>query len=155
MEVASLADDPGVLAVGPTSSVNELVGRTARRASSVLLAIAAALIASAVLLTGVWVHLEVHRNAEEIAIMRLMGATESTVRGPFLVAVMAPAVIAAAASGVMTAAAVGWMARVATPLGLRAASAPPLVLAAEVLGALLLPLGAALFTFERYGGPEQ
>jgi len=149
-EVAALTDDADVLAVGPTSSVNQVVGRVARKFSSVLLVIAAALAASAILLTAVWVHLEVHRNAEEIAIMRLMGATESTVKGPFLVAVAAPALIAAVVSVFFSVMSVGWIARLAEPLGLQVSGVPVMVLIVQVLGAVVLPLVTALVTLERY-----
>lgn len=154
-KVAALKDDADVLAVGPTSSVNQVVGRVARRFSAVLLVMAAALVASAVLLTAVWVHLEVHRNAEEIAIMRLMGATESTVKGPFLVAVMAPAVIAAVVSVVFSVIAVGWIARLAEPLGLQVSGVPMVILLAQVAVAVVLPLATALVTLERYAKAEE
>jgi cell division transport system permease protein len=148
--VAVLRDDAAVLAVGPTSSVNRMVGRVAGRFAVVLLVVAAALMAGALLFAGVWVHLELHRNAEEIAIMRLMGATESTVRGPFLVAVTAPALIAAATSVVITVVTVGWMARMAAPLGLTAAGPPWWVLLAEAVTAVVLPVAAAHVTLERH-----
>ena len=154
-KVAALSDDDEVLAVGPTSSVNRIVGRTARRLAVVLVAIAAALVASAVLLAAVWVHLEVHRNAEEIAIMRLMGATEATVRGPFLVAVAAPSLVAAAASVLATVIVVAWLGRLAAPLGLAVGGVPVIIPAVQVLGAVVLPLGAALITLERYAAAEE
>jgi cell division transport system permease protein len=148
--VVGLRDDAAVLAVGPTSSVNRMVGLVARRFATVLLAVAAALMAGALLFAGVWVHLELHRNAEEIAIMRLMGATESTVRGPFLVAVTAPALIAAVTSVVLTVVTVGWMARLAAPLGLTAGGPPWWVLVAEAVAAVVLPITAAHVTLERH-----
>ena len=153
-KVAALNDDADVLAVGPTSSVNQVVGRVARRFSTVLFVIAAALVAGAILLTAVWVHLEVHRNAEEITIMRLMGATESTVKGPFLVAVTAPAVIAAVVSVVFTVISVGWIAGLAEPLGLQVSGVPAVILLVQVAGAVLLPLATALVTLERYAKAE-
>lgn len=154
-QVAVLVDDADVLAVGPTSSVNQIVGRIARRFSTVLLVMAAALVASAILLTAVWVHLEVHRNAEEIAIMRLMGATESTVKGPFLVAVAAPAVIAAVVSVIFSVISVGWIARLAEPLGLQVSGVPVVILAVQIIGAVVLPLVTALVTLERYAKAEE
>ena len=152
--VLELKTDPEVLAVGPTSSVNQVVGRVAGRFATVLFAVAGLLMAGALLFAGVWVHLELHRNAEEIAIMRLMGATESTVRGPFLVAVAAPAVLAAVTSVVITTVAVGWISRLAGPLGLAAGGPPPMVLAAEVCCAIVLPLVAAVITLERHAATE-
>lgn len=152
--VLTLKEHREVLAVGPTSSVNRAVGRVARQFALVLFIVAGALIAGAVLFAAIWVHLELHRNAEEIAIMRLMGATESTVRGPFLVAVTAPAVLAAAASVAITVIAVGWISRLAGPLGLAAGGPPPMVLAAEAGCAIVLPLAAAIITLERHAATE-
>lgn len=153
--VLVLKDDGEVLAIGPTSSVNQVVGRVAGRFATVLFTIAGLLMAGAVLFAGVWVHLELHRNAEEIAIMRLMGATESTVRGPFFVAVAAPALLAAVASVMITVAAVGWISRLAAPLGLAPTGPSPAVLAAQVCCAVALPLVAAFFTLERHGATEE
>ena len=153
--VHGLEDHVAVLAVGPTSSVNQVVGKVARRFAFVLILVAAALIAGAVLLAAVWVHLELHRNAEEIAIMRLMGATEATVRGPFLVAVAVPALLAAVASVILTVVVVGWMAQLAAPLDLTARGASILVLATQVFGAVGLPMAAALITLERHASNEE
>jgi cell division transport system permease protein len=148
--VLELKDHDEVLAVGPTSSVNQVVGRVAQRFAVVLISIAAALVAGAVLLAAVWVHLEILRHGEEIAIMRLMGATEATVRGPFLVAVAAPALLAAVVSVVFTVVAVGWMGQLAAPLGLAATGVPVAILAAQIFGAVGLPMAAALITLERH-----
>ena len=148
--VLALKDQIAVLAVGPTSSVNRVVGRVARQFALTLISVAIALVAGAVLLAAVWVHLELHRHAEEIAIMRLMGATEATVRGPFLVAVAAPALLAAVASVVLTVVAVGSMARLATPLGLTAEGVPLTILVVQVVGAVGLPMVAAFITLERH-----
>ena len=153
--VLELKDHVAVLAVGPTSSVNQVVGKVARRLALVLISVAAALIAGAVLLAAVWVHLELHRNAEEIAIMRLMGATEATVRGPFLVAVAVPALLAAVASVILTVVVVGWMAQLAAPLDLTARGASFAVLATQVIGAVGLPMAAALITLERHASNEE
>ena len=148
--MALLSDEPEVLAVGPTSSVNRVVGRAGRRLATVLFAIAAALSAGAVLLAAVWVHLELHRHADEIAIMRLMGATEATVRGPFLVAVAVPSIVAAVVSVVMTLMVVGWLARLFEPLGVSGVGAPVVVLACQIAGAVILPVAAAMITLERH-----
>jgi len=153
--VLQLKTDSAVLAIGPTSSVNQVVGRVARRFATVLFTVAGLLMAGAVLFAGVWVHLELHRNAEEIAIMRLMGATESTVRGPFLVAVAAPSLLAAATSVVITLVAVRWISRLAAPLGLTATGPMPLVLAVEACCAIVLPLAAAVVTLERHAATEE
>jgi cell division transport system permease protein len=132
-----------------------VVGRVARRFSSVLLLVASALIAGAVLLAAVWVHLELHRHADEIAIMRLMGATEATVRGPFLVAVAIPAVLAAALSVVGTLLVVSWMARLAIPFGLTTVGTPVTVLVGQAVGAVALPMMAAFVTLERHAAADE
>ena len=91
-----LLDSPAVIAVGPRSSLHRLLRETSRQMGWLLGLISAVLLASAGLLAAVWVHLELYRHADEITIMRLIGATESAVRGPFLVAVVAPGLLAAA-----------------------------------------------------------
>jgi cell division transport system permease protein len=141
--------------VGPTSSVHRVVGRVAGRLATVLLSVATLLMAGALLFAGVWIHLELHRNAEEIAIMRLMGATESTVRGPFLVAITAPSLMAAIGSVVITVIAVEWLAGLASPLGLMVAGPPVAVLAGQVAGAVILPLATAIITLERHAAAEE
>ncbi len=153
--VRALKTDDEVLAVGPTSSVNQVVGRFADRFATVLFTVAGLLMAGAMLFAGVWVHLELHRNAEEIAIMRLMGATESTVRGPFLVAVTAPALLAAAASVVITVVAVGWISQLAAPLGLASTGPTLMVVVTQVFCAIALPLAAAIITLERHATTEE
>ena len=152
--VLVLKDEAAVLAVGPTSSVNRVVGRAARQFALSLISVAVALVAGAVLLAAVWVHLELHRHSEEIAIMRLMGATEATVRGPFLVAVAAPALLAAVTSVAFTVLAVGSMARLAAPLGLTAAGVPSSILLAQIVGAVGLPMAAAFITLERHASAD-
>ncbi len=149
-EVAALRTDPDVLAVGPTMSVNRAVGSAARRFAAVLVVVAVALAAGAVLLTAVWVHLELHRHAEEIVIMRLMGATESMVRGPFVVAVTVPGVVAALLSVVMTGTVMTWLESLAAPLGMTTPNLTPWLLVAQVAAAVALPLAAALITLERH-----
>jgi len=153
-QVAELAGQEQVLAVGPTSSVNRLVGRTAQHLAVVLLTVAVVVAIGAVLLAAVWVHLELHRHAEEIAIMRLMGATEATVRGPFLVAVAVPSLLAATLSVGATVATVSWLARLAAPFGVVGGTPPWPVVAGEIVGAVGLPLAAALLTLERYAADD-
>ena len=87
--------------------------------------------------------------------MRLMGATEATVRGPFLVAVAVPALLAAVASVILTVVVVGWMAQLAAPLDLTARGASFAVLATQVIGAVGLPMAAALITLERHASNEE
>jgi cell division transport system permease protein len=155
-KIQALESSPEVLAVGPTSSVHRVVGGLAKRLSTVLFLLAGALIAGAVLLAAIWIHLELHRHADEIAIMRMMGATEATVRGPFLVAVAAPALLAAVLSVIGTVSIVGWMTRLAAPFGLTAfSSLPPVVLVGQVLGAVGLPIAAAFLTLERHAAADE
>jgi cell division protein FtsX len=153
--VEPLTNEIAVIAVGPTTSVNQLVGVTARRVARILWAVAGVLGVSAILLVAVWVHLEVHRNAEEISIMRLMGATEATVRGPFFVAVALPAAVGASASVLLTWLAVMRLEDLAASVGLAATGASGLVLGAQVLVAVVLPLGTAALTLERYAVSEE
>jgi cell division transport system permease protein len=148
--VVGLRGAPEVLAVGPTASVQRSVGLVARRLALVLLAVAVALAAGAALLAAVWVHLELHRHSEEIAIMRLMGATEAMVRGPFLLAVTVPGIVAATVAVAATALSVAEMARLAAPLGIAVAGVSPWVLVGEVAGAVGLPLLAGLITLTRH-----
>lgn len=92
--VSTLAAGPAVIAVGPTSSVHQLLGAVARSTSLLLGALTLVLGASAFVLATTWIHLEIFRYADEITIMRLVGATESSIRSPFLVAILVPGVVA-------------------------------------------------------------
>jgi len=82
--------------------------------------------------------------------MRLMGATEATIRGPFLFAVALPAAAAAVLAVVVTVASLAWVGGLASPLGVTVSGPAPTTLVVEALAALLLPLAAALVTLERY-----
>ena len=112
--------------------------------------ISAMLLASAFLLAATWIHLEVYRHADEITIMRLVGATETAIRGPFLVAALVPGVVAG-----VVASAGGWhlvelVAAGATAAGLRPPVFPSWLVAAEVGLGVLLPTAAALITMARH-----
>ncbi|MCU0234610.1 MAG: hypothetical protein MUE90_11355 [Thermoanaerobaculales bacterium] len=152
--VAVLELDSDVLAIGPRSSVESLLGRAARRLAWAVAAVSVVLLAAAVLLTAVWVHLELFRHADELTIMRLVGATEGTVRGPFLVAVALPAAAAGGLAMLGTTLAVGAFARIVASLGLPALAVPTTVLAAECAAALGLPVAAALLTLARHAADE-
>jgi len=152
--VGELLSSPAVLAVGPRSALNQLIGRTADRLKWTFLVLSAVLLASAALLAGIWVHLEVYRHADEITIMRLLGAAESTIRGPFVVAVSAPGILAAALSASGTAVLASVLSRLAGVVGL-----PPLrthwsVILAEVVLATALPVLAAGITLARHAREE-
>jgi len=148
--VATLAGSPAVIAVGPRSSLNLLVSRAAQRVSGTMLMISAVLLAAAALLASVWVHLELYRHADEITIMRLIGATEAAVRGPFLLAVVSPGIIAAVLSIAGTLALSHVLSRAAHILGLPPISIAPEALVLQVVLACLLPMAAALITLARH-----
>jgi cell division protein FtsX len=152
--VGELLSSPAVLAVGPRTSLNHLIGRTADRLKWTFVVLSAVLLASAAVLAAVWVHLEVYRHADEITIMRLLGAAESTIRGPFVVGVCAPGLLAAALSASGTAVLAAVLSRLAAVVGL-----PPLrphwgVILAEVVVAASLPLLAAGITLARHAREE-
>ncbi len=152
--VAILEGSPEVLAVGPRTSVQRLLGLAARRLAWSAAFVCGVLLAAAGLLAAVWVHLELYRHADELTIMRLVGATEGTVRGPFLVAVAIPGVVAGALSIAGCIAVAASLTRVLAVVGL-----PPLhpsftVLLAQGVLAVTLPLSAALVTLARHAAEE-
>ena len=152
--VGALEGQSEVLAVGPRSSVQQLLGRVARGLGWVLAGLSAILLAAAVLLASVWVHLELYRHADEITIMRLVGATEPTIRGPFLVAVAVPGAVAGALSVLGSILIVGSLSRLAETLGLPAVTIEGRLLALEATVGLVLPLTAAILTLARHAGHE-
>lgn len=149
-EVAALAKGPAVIAVGPTSSIDRVLGLTARRMTWLLGAISTVLLISAFLLVTTWIHLEVYRHADEITIMRLVGATETAIRGPFVVAALLPGITA----GVIASAG-GWyfirlVAVGAESVGLRPPVFPLWLMAVEVGLGIVLPTVASLVTMARH-----
>ena len=112
------------------------------------------LMAAAVLLVSVWVHLELYRHADEITIMRLVGATEPTIRGPFLVAVAVPGAVAGVLSVIGSVVIVRGLSRLAETLGLPAVTLDGRLLILEAAVGLLLPLTAAALTLARHAGHE-
>ena len=111
------------------SSIQQALGRVSRHLAWAMGLLSAVLLAGAVLLAAVWVHLELFRHADEITIMRLVGATERTIRGPFLVAVAIPGAVAAVLSivGSMTSdrqPSTG-LSRLTSDLGLSPITVPP------------------------------
>jgi len=152
--VAALEHGPHVLAVGPTSSVEELIRQLASRIGWLLSLVSATLLGCAVLLAAIWVHLELYRHADELTIMRLVGATESAIRGPFLVAAALPGLLAGAMAAGSTVVLARRISGVLETLGL-----PPVELSMRVLlleGALALglPVLAAVFTLARHAALE-
>ena len=148
--VAVLDGRPEVLAIGPRSSVQNTLGRVARRLAVIVGVVSGVLLAGALLLAAVWVHLELYRHADEIIIMRLVGATESTIRGPFLVAVAVPGVAAGILSVVGSMATVAVLSRLSSALGLAAMSIPPAILMLQLASGAFLPLVAAVITLARH-----
>ena len=148
--VSVLAKSPAVIAVGPRVPIRRVLGLAARGLGLVLAAASVVLLLSAALLAGVWVHLELYRHADEITIMRLVGATEATLQAPFLVATAAPGLVAGGLSVVGTIMVTGGLSRIAGALALPEISASPVILTGQVLMGLLLPLTAAMITLARH-----
>lgn len=148
--VAVLEDRSEVLAIGPRSSIQQTLGQVARRLALIVGVVSGVLLAGALLLAAVWVHLELYRHADEVIIMRLVGATEATIRGPFLVAVALPGLVAGVLSAVGSVATVAGLSRLTTALGLSAMSIPPTILVAQVATGVLLPVLAAIITLARH-----
>jgi cell division transport system permease protein len=148
--VTELEDRVEVLAIGPRSSIQQTLGRVARRLALIVGVVSFVLLVVAVLLAAVWVHLELYRHADEVIIMRLVGATEGTIRGPFLVAVAIPGVVAGILSVVGSLVTVSGLSKLASALGLSAISIPPSVLVLQLAAGVFLPLLAAVVTLARY-----
>lgn len=148
--VTVLEDQPGVLAIGPRSSIQQTLGKVARRLALIVGVVSGVLLAGALLLAAVWVHLELYRHADEITIMRLVGATEATIRGPFLVAASIPGLVAGVLSVIGSVVTVAGLSRLTSALGLSVMSIPPTILALQVATGALLPLLAAVITFARH-----
>ncbi len=152
--VRSLEKSPAVLAVGPVSTIQETLSRLSRRLEALLAAVTAALVAVAFLMASIWVHLELYRHSDEIAIMRLVGATESSIRGPYLVSAAIPGLAAGVAAAAATRAGAAWLARLTSAVGLPTVSAPAWLLPGLVLFGLAVPLGAAAWTLSRHAHME-
>ncbi len=152
--LAGLEGDPEVLAVGPQSSVQQLLGSVARRLSLAVAVVSAILLAAAVLLAVVWVHLELYRHADELTIMRLVGATEGTIRGPFVVAIGVTGAVAGVAAVVGSLAATAGLSRMVTVLGMPGVVVTPGMAMIELAAAVLLPVAAAAVTLARHAAEE-
>jgi cell division transport system permease protein len=149
-DVAGLENNPGVLAIGPLASIDFIIGTVTRRLVVMVAVLSIMLLAGAVLLSGVWVHLELYRHAAEVTIMRLVGATEGTVRGPFVVAVTLPGLLAGLLSVAATMATTATLSNMTLALGLSPISASPMILALQLLLAVLLPAASATMTLARH-----
>jgi len=93
-EIRSLDNSPAIIAVGPTHSVHRILGKMAEKIGLLMATISAILLFVGVLMAGTWTHLEIYRHADEISIMRLVGATESAIRGPLVIALLIPGFLA-------------------------------------------------------------
>ncbi|RLE36653.1 MAG: hypothetical protein DRJ61_00260 [Acidobacteria bacterium] len=149
-EVTALAEGPTVIAVGPTSSIDRILGVMARTMTWLLGGISVILLVSAFLLAATWIHLEVYRNADEITIMRLVGATESAIRGPFVVAALIPGIFAGVAASVGAWCLVRMVAVAVETVGLSPPVFPPWLVAVEIGVGVILPIVAALVTMGRH-----
>jgi cell division protein FtsX len=145
-----LEDSDEVIAVGPRASVEGLVRTVAQGLGWLLAGVSIVLVLSAALLASVWVHLELYRHANEISVMRLIGATEGAIRGPLVVAVTVPGVLAALLAPAATVLLVRALARGAAVLGLPSISVAPGVLAAQAGAAVTLPVLAAVWVLARH-----
>jgi cell division protein FtsX len=148
--LGGLEADREVLAVGPLDPFAHQLGRASRELATGLGVVCLALLLGAAVLAAVWVHLELYRHADELEIMRLVGAREGAIRGPFLVAVSAPGVVAAVIAPLATVTALDGITHLADSLGLQPMRPSPWLLAAEVAVALALPVAAAWFTLQRH-----
>jgi len=149
-ELEVLRSSPAVIAIGPRSSLHQTLDRAADRLGLVLAAISLVLLGAAAVLAAIWVHLELFRHADEIAIMRLIGAEEQAVRGPFVLAVTAPGVLAAALAIAATLFLASLISRPLTAFGLPMLRVEIWVLGLEALAACLIPIAAAVFTLRRH-----
>jgi len=152
--ISVLARSPAVIAVGPRVPVRRILGAAAGGLALVLAGASVVLLLSAGLLAAVWVHLELYRHADEITVMRLVGATEAALQGPFLVATAAPGIVAGIAAVLGTLAVTDWLSRLTGALALPAVTVSPLVLGVQAVVGMLLPLVAAMITLARHAVVE-
>jgi len=153
-EVEKLRDGPAVIAVGPTASIHHVLGRVAESSAWMLGGLSLALLLSAFLLAATWIHLEIFRHADEITIMRLVGATEASIRSPFLFVAGVPGTIAGLLALVSTLYLVRLVANLATAIGLDEPQMPLWIAAAELIAGLVLPVAASAVTLARHARAE-
>jgi cell division transport system permease protein len=145
-----LERSPAVIAIGPRSSIHRTIGDSGRRLGWALATTSALLLVAAAAFAAVWVHLELYRHEDEIKIMRLIGSTESAVRGPFLVATLVPGLSAALLAVVGTLAAVGRLSAAVTVLGLPALKVSATSILVQLVLGVGLPVAAATITLARH-----
>jgi len=152
--LSALEDQPEVVAVGPQSSIQQLLGDVARRLSVAVAVLSAVLLAAGVLLAVVWIHLELYRHADELTIMRLVGATEGTIRGPFVVVIGIVGAVAGVVAVGGALATVRALSRMVTVLGLPEVGLSPGIVVIQVSAAVILPVAAAAITLSRHATEE-
>lgn len=152
--IRSLERSPAVLAVGPAATFRPALRSGVRRLELLFGGTSVSLAAAAFLMAAIWVHLELYRHADELAVMRLVGATESSIRGPYLVAASLPGLVSGALAVVVTLLTGRWLSGVAAGLGLPAVDAPGWVLAGQLVFGLGVPLAAAAVTLTRHAHLE-
>jgi len=151
---SKLEEDPAVIAVGPQISVHHLAKQVVSYLGWIQGGICSLLLLSAILLAAIWVHLELYRHADEIAIMRLIGATDTAINGPFLLASAAPGLTAAVLSCLGSLLLAAAFTQAVKALGLPRLTVSSLVLTVQAGVACALPLAAAALTLARYGKIE-
>jgi len=139
-EIAVLEGDPKVLAIGPTSPLRQVLRTAGRRIAAALITLTIGLLLAAVLLAAVWTHLEMYRHADEITIQRLVGATETAIRGPFLAVISAMGILAGLLGAGLTLIMASGIQKTAVILGLPRPGVSPWIPALQLLTATLLPL---------------
>ncbi len=154
-EVSETIDGPAVIAVGPTSSVNRALGFLARSATWLLGSLSLVLLISAFLLAATWIHLEVYRHADEITIMRLVGATEGAIRGPFFFVAFVPGLCAGILAAVSAASLLARVGRGAEILGLARPEFPAWLASLVVVLGAGVPTLAAAVTLARHARAEE
>ena len=152
--VTQLAGDPLVLAVGPETSFGPELRHFALRVSWLIGVATAVLLFSSALFAGIWVHLELFRHADEIAIMRLVGATETSIQGPFLFAIGVTGALAGILASLLDAAMLRWLSTLLQSIGLPPLEGPAAVIVLQLLIATLIPLGIATWTLARHATLE-
>ncbi len=145
-----LESSPAVIAIGPRSSVHQAIGGAAEDFALLLGLLSGILLASAAALAAVWVHLEVYRHSDEITIMRLIGATEAAIRGPFFIALVAPGVVAAVLSGAGSTFVAKYASDLTQAIGLPPVEVDITILAVQCAIAVLLPLFVGALTLSRH-----
>lgn len=153
-EVSNLRDGPAVIAVGPTSSIHHVLGRAAERSGLMLGILSLALLLSALLLAATWIHLEIYRHADEITIMRLVGATEGSIRSPFFFVAGVPGIFAGVIALTGTWYLISVIGTLATTIGLEAPGIPRWVMLGVLGLGFLLPVAAAAVTLARHARAE-